>query len=146
MKIVVNRGFENMLASVVIFKNARPIIACPIQKDFCEMDAKEGDHIEVKLIALGMISQRLVSFNFQEGKDTVYIRPTMLCKRWEMANYRVLPYFSLFFFVLQAVIKSVAYGWFCAGILVLTALSLMCLEVCKSIPSMRSRLFTLAYL
>ncbi len=146
MKIVVNRGFENMLASVVIFKNARPIIACPIQKDFCEMDAKEGDHIEVKLIALGMILRRLAAFTYQEGKDTVYIRPTMLCKSWERANYRVLPYFSLLFVVLQAVIKSVAYGWFCAGILVLTALSLMGLEVCKSIPSMRSRLFTLAYL
>ena len=146
MKIIVNRGFENMLTSIVVFKNGQLAIACSVQKDFCEMDAKEGDHIEVKLIALGMISQRLVSFNFQEGKDTVYIRPTMLCKRWEMANYRVLPYFSLFFVVLQAVIKSVAYGWFCAGILVLTALSLMGLEVCKSIPSMRSRLFTLAYL
>jgi hypothetical protein len=146
MKIIVNRGFENMLANVVIFKNARPIIACPIQKDFCEMDAKEGDHIEVKLIALGMILRRLAAFTYQEGKDTVYIRPTMLCKWWERANYQVLPYFSLLFVVLQAVIKSVAYGWFCAGILVLTALSLMCLEVCKSIPSMRSRFFTLAYL
>lgn len=146
MKIVVNRGFENMLTSIVVFKNGQPAIACSVQKDFCEMDAKEGDRIEVKLIALGMISQRLAAFTYQEGKDTVYIRPTMLCKRWEMANYRVLPYFSLLFVVLQAVIKSVAYGWFCAGILVLTALSLMGLEVCKSIPSMRSRLFTLAYL
>lgn len=146
MKIIVNRGFDNMLTSIVVFKNGQPAIACPIQKDFCEMDAKEGDRIEVKLIAHGMISQRLAAFTYQEGKDTVYIRPTILCKRWEMANYRVLPYFSLFFVVLQAVIKSVAYGWFCAGILVLTALSLMGLEVCKSIPSMRSRLFTLAYL
>ena len=110
------------------------------------MDAKEGDRIEIKLKALGMISQTLASFTYQEGKDTIYIQPTLLCKRWEVASYRVLPYFSLFFVVLQAVIKSVAYGWFCAGILVLTALSLMGLEVCKSIPSMRSRLFTLAYL
>ena len=146
MKIIVNRGFENMLARVVVFKNARPIIICPIQKDFCEMDAKEGDRIEIKLKALGMISQTLASFTYQEDKDTIYIQPTLLCKRWEVASYRVLPYFSLLFVVLQAVIKSVAYGWFCAGILVLTALSLMCLEVCKSIPSMRSRLFTLAYL
>ena len=146
MKIIVNRGFDNMLTSIVVFKNGHPAIACPIQKDFCEMDAKEGDRIEVKLIALGMISQRLAAFTYQEGKDTVYIWPTLLCKRWEVASYRVLPYFSLLFVVLQAVIKSVAYGWFCAGILVLTALSLMCLEVCKSIPSMRSRLFTLAYL
>ena len=146
MKIIVNRGFENMLTSIVVFKNGQPAIACSVQKDFCEIDAKEGDRIEVKLIALGMISQRLAAFTYQEGKDTVYIRPTMLCRRWEIANYRVLHYFSLLFDVLQAVIKSVAYGWFCAGILVLTALSLMGLEVCKSIPSMRSRLFTLAYL
>ena len=146
MKIIVNRGFDNMLTSIVVFKNGQPAIACPIQKDFCEIDAKEGDRIEIKLKALGMISQRLAAFTYQEGKDTVYIRPTMLCRRWEIANYRVLPYFSLLFVVLQAVIKSVAYGWFCAGILVLTALSLMGLEVCKSIPSMRSRLFTLAYL
>lgn len=146
MKIIVNRGFDNMLTSIVVFKNGQPAIACPIQKDFCEMDAKEGDRIEIKLIAHGMISQRLAAFTYQEGKDTIYIQPTLLCKRWEVASYRVLPYFSLFFVVLQAVIKSVAYGWFCAGILVLTALSLMGLEVCKSIPSMRSRLFTLAYL
>lgn len=146
MKIIVNRGFDNMLTSIVVFKNGQPAIACPIQKDFCEMDAKEGDRIEIKLIAHGMISQRLAAFTYQEDKDTIYIQPTLLCKRWEVASYRVLPYLSLFFVVLQAVIKSVAYGWFCAGILVLTALSLMGLEVCKSIPSMRSRLFTLAYL
>lgn len=146
MKIIVNRGFENMLTSIVVFKNGQLAIACPIQKDFCEMDAKEGDRIEVKLIALGMISQRLVSFNFQEGKDTVYIRPTMLCKRWEMANYRVLPYLSLLLLVLQSVTTSAACKWLCAGVLVLTALSLLSFPACKSNPSMRSRLFTLAYL
>ncbi len=146
MKIIVNRGFENMLARVVVFKNARPIIVCPVQKDFCEIDAKEGDRIEVKLIALGMISQRLVSFNFQEGKDTVYIRPTMLCKRWEMANYRVLPYLSLLLLVLQSVTTSAACKWLCAGVLVLTALSLLSFQGCKSNPSMRSSMFTLAYL
>ncbi|WP_454891336.1 hypothetical protein [Alloprevotella tannerae] len=146
MKIIVNRGFENMLTSIVVFKNGQLAIACSVQKDFCEIDAKEGDRIEIKLKALGMISQTLVAFTYQEDKDTIYIQPTLLCKRWEVASYRVLPYFSLLFVVLQAVIKSVAYGWFCAGILVLTALSLMGLEVCKSIPSMRSRLFTLAYL
>ncbi len=146
MKIIVNRGFENMLANVVIFKNARPIIACPIQNDFCEMDAKEGDHIEVKLIALGMISQRLAAFTYQEGKDTVYIWPTLLCKRWEVASYRVLPYFSLLFVVLQAVTTSAACKWLCAGVLVLTALSLLSFQGCKSNPSMRSSMFTLAYL
>ena len=86
MKIIVNRGFDNMLTSIVVFKNGHPAIACPIQKDFCEMDAKEGDRIEVKLIAHGMISQRFAAFTYQEGKDTVYLRPTMMCKRWEMAN------------------------------------------------------------
>lgn len=95
MKIIVNRGFDNMLTSIVVFKNGQLAIACSVQKDFCEIDAKEGDRIEVKLIAHGMISQRLAAFTYQEGKDTVYIRPTILCKRWEMANYRVLPYLSL---------------------------------------------------
>lgn len=146
MKIVVNRGFENMLTSIVVFKNGQLAIACSVQKDFCEIDAKEGDRIEVKLIALGMISQRLVSFNFQEGKDTVYIRPTMLCKRWEMANYRVLPYLSLLFLVLQSVTTSAACKWLCTGVLVLTALSLLSFQGCKSNPSMRSSMFTLAYL
>lgn len=144
MKIIVNRGFENMLARVVVFKNARPIIVCPIQKDFCEMDAKEGDHIEIKLKALGMIS--LASFTYQEGKDTIYIHPTLLCKRWEMANYRVLPYLSLLLLVLQSVTTSAACKWLCAGFLVLTALSWLSFQGCKSNPSMRSRLFTLAYL
>ena len=146
MKIIVNRGFENMLTSIVVFKNGQLAIACSVQKDFCEIDAKEGDRIEVKLIALGMISQRLVSFNFQEGKDTVYIRPTMLCKRWEMANYRALPYLSLLLLVLQSVTTSAACKWLCAGVLVLTALSLLSFQGCKSNPSMRSSMFTLAYL
>ena len=101
MKIIVNRGFDNMLTSIVVFKNGQPAIACPIQKDFCEMDAKEGDRIEIKLIAHGMISQRLAAFTYQEDKDTIYIQPTLLCKRWEVASYRVLPYFSLFFVVLH---------------------------------------------
>lgn len=146
MKIIVNRGFENMLARVVVFKNARPIIICPIQKDFCEMDAKEGDRIEIKLKALGMISQTLASFTYQEDKDTIYIQPTLLCKRWEVASYRVLPYFSLLLLVLQSVTTSAACKWLCAGFLVLTALSWLSFQGCKSNPSMRSRLFTLAYL
>ena len=146
MKIIVNRGFENMLARVVVFKNARPIIVCPIQKDFCEMDAKEGDRIEIKLKALGMISQTLASFTYQEDKDTIYIQPTLLCKRWEMANYRVLPYLSLLFLVLQSVTTSAACKWLCTGVLVLTALSLLSFQGCKSNPSMRSSMFTLAYL
>ncbi len=110
------------------------------------MDAKEGDRIEIKLISLGMISQRLAAFTYQEGKDTVYIRPTILCKRWEMANYRVLPYLSLLLLVLQSVTTSAACKWLCAGVLVLTALSWLSFQGCKSNPSMRSRLFTLAYL
>ena len=138
MKIIVNRGFENMLASIVVFKNGQPAIACSVQKDFCEMDAKEGDRIEVKLIAHGMISQRLAAFTYQEGKDTVYIRPTMLCKRWERANYQVLPYLCLLLLVLQSVTTSAACEWLCAGLLVLTALSLMSFLACKSNPSMRS--------
>ena len=146
MKIIVNRGFENMLTCIVVFKNGQPAIACPARKDFCEMDAKEGDRIEVKLIALGMIAQRLSAFTYQEGKDTVYIRPTMLYKRWEMANYRVLPYLSLLLLVLQSVTTSGACKWLCAGFLVLTALSWLSFQGCKSNPSMRSRLFTLAYL
>ena len=98
MKIIVNRGFENMLARVVVFKNARPIIICPIQKDFCEMDAKEGDRIEIKLKALGMISQTLVAFTYQEDKDTIYIQPTLLCKRWQaIAFYLILVCCLLFF-------------------------------------------------
>lgn len=146
MKIIVNRGFENMLTSIVVFKNGQPAIACSVQKDFCEIDAKEGDRIEVKLIALGMISQRLAAFTYQEDKDTVYIRPTMLYKRWEMANYRVLPYLSLLLLVLQSVTTSAACKWLCAGVLVLTALSLLSFQGCKSNPSMRSSMFTLAYL
>ena len=146
MKIIVNRGFENMLTSIVVFKNGQLAIACSVQKDFCEIDAKEGDRIEIKLIAHGMISQRLAAFTYQEGKDTVYIRPTRLCKRWEMANYRVLPYLSLLLLVLQSVTTSAACKWLCAGVLVLTALSWLSFQGCKSNPSMRSRLFTLAYL
>ena len=146
MKIIVNRGFVNMLTCIAVFKNGQPAIACPAQKDFCEIDAKEGDRIEVKLIALGMIAQRLAAFTYQEGKDTVYIRPTMLYKRWEMANYRVLPYLSLLLLVLQSVTTSAACKWLCTGVLVLTALSLLSFLGCKSNPSMRSRLFTLAYL
>lgn len=101
MKIIVNRGFENMLARVVVFKNARPIIVCPIQKDFCEMDAKEGDRIEIKLKALGMISQTLASFTYQEGKDTIYIYSPRYCVnggRWQaIAYYLILVCFLLFF-------------------------------------------------
>lgn len=141
MKFIVNRGFNNTFSRIVVFKNAQRIMVCPMRKDYCEFDAKEGDNIVIKLKYLDTYTMTIASFAYHEGKEIFYAHPTKMCKLWELANFKILPYLSLLFLVLQTTIKSDAYDWFCAGIIVLTALSLLCFQYSMLISYMRKRLF-----
>lgn len=141
MKIIVNRGFERFLTRVVVFKNAQEIVACPIKKDYCEFSAKEGDQIVIKLKSLGASALTVACFDYHEWKDTFYVGPTMLCKIWELFNFKILPYICLLLLAIGAAIESDTYSWFCAGMIVLTALSLIIFLACMLIHPMRKRLF-----
>lgn len=137
MKIIVNRGFSNILTRIIVFKNSQIVMVCPHKKDYCEFDAKEGDEIVVKLKSHDTIA----SFVYHEGNDTFYIGPTTMCRRWELANFKIFPFLSLFFIILSASIKSDAYEWFCVGTIVLLALSLLTFYSCMRNLSMQKRLF-----
>ena len=146
MKIIVNRGIGKTLTRILVFKNSESIMDCPIKKDYCEFDAKEGDQIVIKLKSLDTFTLTIASFVYHEGKDTFYVGPTMVCKSWELANYRIFPYFCLLFLTFRVAIESDTYERFCASMIVLTALSLMCLQFCILIPFMQKRLFKLEWL
>lgn len=146
MKIIINRGFEKILTKIVVFKNGQEIIVCPAKKDYCELDAKEGDQIVIKLNSINTFVLTVASFTYHEGNDVFYISPTKAYKIWELLNFKIFPYLSLLFLAFTVVIESDMYKWFCIGMIVLTALSFICLQTCMMTSFMEKKWFKLNYL
>lgn len=145
MKITFNRGFNCILAKITVYKNAQEMAVCSTGKDYCEFDAKEGDDIVLKLTTVGTFVPTVVNFTCPKS-NTIYFGPTMACRIWEIFNFKVFPYLSLLFLVLKSTITSNAYDWFCTCMIVLTALSLICFQICIKIPFMWKKIFRLIYL
>lgn len=143
MKIIINRSFINIFARIIVYRNQQKMNSISIRGDGCELHVREGDQVEVRLKSLCLWSSTIASFVYHEGNDSYYVSPTMVCKIWELASFKILPYFSLLFLVLRASIVSETYEWFCTYMVVLTALSLMGLQICMQIPYMRKELFSL---
>lgn len=139
MKIIIDRGFTNLFTKIVVFRNANEMAVCPMKKNYCEFDAKEGDKIEIRL----RYSLTLASFVCCEGKDTYYFGPTAFCRRWELLNFKIFPYLCLLLFVFQPIVKSEVYDWVCAGMVALTALSLICFQSFGLNVSRMKRLYRL---
>ena len=143
MKIIVNRGFNKIFSRIIILKNSQEIIVCSSIKDYYEIDAKKGDRIVVKLKAFSTFTSQIANFVCNDEYDTYYICPTIVLRGWELLNFKVLPYFSLLFLVLKISIMSELYIFFCTGMILLTALSLMSLQFCMLIPALQVKLFKL---
>lgn len=138
MKIIVNRGLDNIFTRIRVFKNGHLMVVCPKERDYCELDAMDGDRIEVKLKYV-----TVASFVYREGQDVFYISPTRMSKIWSWLNFFIFPYLTLVLFVFKAMIVSDAYGLLCTGMLVLTVLSLMLFLSCAINPRRRDMMFRL---
>ena len=138
MKIIVNRGLDNIFTRIRVFKNGHLMVVCPKERDYCELDAMDGDRIVVKLNYV-----IIASFVYRDGQDIFYISPTRMSKLWSWLNFSVLPYLTLVLFVINAMIVSDAYDFLCIGMLVLTVLSLMFFMSCAINPRRRDMMFRL---
>lgn len=138
MKIIVNRGLDNIFTRIRVFKNGQLMAACPKERDYFELDAMDGDRIVVKLKYV-----TVASFVYREGQDVFYISPTLMSKIWSWLNFFIFPYLTLVLFVFKAMIVSDAYGLLCTGMLVLTVLSLMLFLSCAINPRQRDMMFRL---
>ena len=138
MKIIVSRGVDNIFTRIRVFKNGQLIAVCPMRKDYCVFDAKEGDRVVIKLKYV-----TIASFVYHEGQDTFYISPTRMHRIWGWLNFMVFPYLTLVLFVFKAMVGSDAYDWLCTGMLVITVLSLMLLSSCVLNPRKRDMMFRL---
>lgn len=138
MRIIVNRGIDNIFTRIRVFKNGQLMAACPKERDYFELDAMDGDRIVVKLKYV-----TVASFVYREGQDVFYISPTRMSKIWSWLNFFIFPYLTLVFFVFKAMIVSDAYGLLCTGMLVLTVLSLMLFLSCAINPRQRDMMFRL---
>lgn len=144
MKIIVNRGFDKIITKIVISKNKKEIMICPIKQDYCTFDAKEGDQIVIKLRFLGGLTLPIASFNCHKTDNTFYISPTSLFKRWILVNYMIFPGIYLLLYVIQkAMIGLNLYNWFYTSIVAMWALSLICMGFCQYVKFMRQRMFKL---
>ena len=146
MKIIVNRGIDKLYTKIVILKNSKKIAVCPFIVDHCIFDTKEGDKIEVKLKLLDTSTITIASFVCNVVGETCYVSPSMMYKRWELVNFKVLPFFCTLFFLIQLISKSNVYEWCFTIMLVITVLSLICSQLCSIIPSTRNKIYKLEYL
>lgn len=142
MKIIFSRGLGYSPARLVVFRNGQRIRICSVKKDYCVFDAQEGDQIIVELKYLGIPTLPIASFVCRGENDTFSVGPTAMCKRWEMANLRIFPWFCALFLLLKILVRSDTHEWLFAGMLAFTILSLVCFQVCMSIPFMLKRLFS----
>ena len=123
MKIIINRGFCMNLSRIVVLRNSQKVVDYKIDNDICEFKAEKGDRIEVKLRNLDATLSSVASFVCHDGNATVSVSPTMLTRRWEMANYKILPYLSILLIVFRVVVKSEMFVWLGTAVLILTVVS-----------------------
>ena len=81
MRIIVNRGIDNIFTRIRVFKNGQLMAACPKERDYFELDAMDGDRMVVKLKYV-----TVASFVYREGQDVFYISPTRMSKIWSWLN------------------------------------------------------------
>lgn len=136
MKVIVNRDFNNFFTKIAVFSNGQLVKVCPASKDYCTFDAKDGDKIVVKLKHI-----TVASFVYREGNEICCVSPTKLHKIWEWLNFTLFPYLTLVLFVFKSKVESVAYDWFCTGMIVLTVLSLIVLTHFELSPRQWERMY-----
>ncbi len=117
MKIIFSRGLGYSPARLVVFKNGQRIRICSVKKDYCVFDAQEGDQIIVELKYLGIPTLPIASFVCRGENDTFSVGPTAMCKRWEMANLRIFPWFCTLFLLLKILVRSDTHEWLFAACL-----------------------------
>lgn len=123
MKIIVSRDLDKIFTKIEVFKNEQKIMLSPIGKDYCVLDAKEGDQIVIRLkYLMGMYT--IASFVYHEGLDTFYVSTTKKYKIWMLVNC-ILAYLNIFLVGIKSAVNSEVYDWFCTVMVVLMALSLI---------------------
>lgn len=141
MKIYINRAFIKLLSKISVYRNTKEISVIPANRDLCELEVKEGDKIEIRLKSLDLFSTKVATINCQEDKYIYYVGPTMLLKGWEILSFKFLPYFTILFLAIKPLANSESYDWFCTGMIVVSALSLIILQLGMAIPAMQKKLF-----
>ncbi len=144
MKIIVNRGFTNILSKIVVYKNSQKITECSINEDCCDFDANDGDQVIVKLKYLDSSSSTIASFSVHSGYRTFYVGPTITWKILELVIFKTFPWLLCpLFFILKIAVRSDLSDWFFTSIVVLTVLSLISLELSMRVPCVMKKMFKL---
>lgn len=141
MKIIVNRGFDKVMTSIIVFKNSQKIATCPMGQDSCDVDAKERDQIIIKLGFSIFYKLTIANFTCSDVDNIFYIHPTAFFNRWILTNYMLFPGLFLLFFVTQKMIESALFNYTYTGFTVLWAFSTMSMAFLQYYPYMRKKIF-----
>lgn len=142
MKIIVNRGFDKVTTSIIVFKNSQKIVTCPMEQDSCEFDTKEGDQIVIKLGFSIFYKLTIAAFTCSDVDNMFYIHPTAFFNKWILANYMMFPGLFLLFYVIQKMTESdLLYNYAYAGFTVLWAFSIMSMGFFQYYPCFHKRVF-----
>lgn len=112
-----------------------------MEGDCCEVSAKEGDLIIVRLGFFDTSMLTIASFVCHGEREIYYVSPTTKYRRWEVAIYKLLPSICALFFLFKVAFRSDIFEWLFVGMILLTVLSLICLKSCSMNPSVRKKLF-----
>lgn len=143
MRIIINGGFERKNAKVLITKNGQETKTLSKDAYICDLDANESDTIDVKMKCTDGSVLRLASFTYKKGNDIYFIHPSAMYNAWMDVAYKYLPFICIIFYALQPLIQSEGYKWACTGMLVLTVLTFMALQIIQLIPHEQKKLFKL---
>lgn len=142
MKVFVDKGFDSNMDKLCILKNGIDVnVSSKRTDDYIELETNIGDRISIELKSFDTTRRHVSSIVCDQDYQICYIGPTMKCKIWEIANYKILPYVSMFSLVLEPAVQSTCYGWFCASMVVATALSLFSYKLCNLIPSVQKNMY-----
>lgn len=143
MKVIINEGFERKNAKLLITKNGQETYALPKGAYSWDVDTDEGDTLDVKLKCTDGSVLRLASFTCKSGNDICYIHPSAMYNAWMNVAYKYLPCLCIILYAIQPLIKSEGYKWVCTGMLVLTVLTFLALQISQLIPHEQKKLFKL---
>lgn len=142
MRIIINCGYNHSLSKIIILKNGQHATTYSPNEGVYELDAKEGDSISIKLRSLDFFSPTIYTFRYNANHNILYLKPSNIYNIWDLYTCIILPYVCLFLLALKSIFTTEIYSYFCAGIITMTALSLICLKTIDYIPYIRRNIFT----
>jgi len=147
MTFIINPGFNNVHSKLLVFRNGHKISYDKTKFGRYEFVAEEGDRISIKFQYCNTTISTIADFTLHGMKDKFYIYPSKTLKIWELLCYKAFLCICLLYMVYKvAIVNSTIYNCFFTILIVILALSLVCLQFCMRSSFMLQKFYILELL